>query len=91
MPIASANVCGVGRVGVERAERELAELLRRLRREQVRAAVDRVHRLARTGVAGIATQEPRLRALDAIEGLGELLVGDRGSYGHTRVLAHRSA
>ena len=78
---------GIGRVAVERLQRELAELLRRLGREQMRAAVDGVHRLARAGVAGVALREPRLRAVDAIERFGELLLGERGTCGHGRVVS----
>src|SRR5207244_10078699 len=42
----------VRRVLLKRAQRELAQLLRRVGLEQLRAAVDRVHRLARGRVAG---------------------------------------
>ena len=82
-----AERVGIGRVGIERAQRELAELLRCLRGEQVRTAVDRVHGLARAGVAGIAPVEARLRAVDAVESLDELLVGNRGAYRHARCVA----
>jgi len=75
---------GVGRVGLERLHRDLAELVRRLCSEQVRSAVDGVHRLARAAVARVMAPEPRLRAVDAIEGLRELLIRDRGADRHAR-------
>ena len=56
--MARANVVGVAaRTRSSDAQRERAELLRRVGLEELRAAVDGVHRLARAGVAGKALRE----------------------------------
>ena len=49
----------VGRVLLQRAQRDRAELLRRVGLEQMRAAVDDVHRLPRGGVAGELLRDAR--------------------------------
>ena len=57
---AGASVARVGRVLVERRQRQRAELRRRVRAEQMRAAVDGVHRLPVAGLAGIRARDARV-------------------------------
>ena len=63
----------VGRVFVERAQRDGAELLRRVGLEQMRAAVDGVHRLARRRVA---RETARRRATFALSSASRIAASD---------------
>ena len=58
---------GVGRVLVERPQRHRAELPRRVGLEQVRAAVDRVHRLALRGVARKLLRDADVAFVERVE------------------------
>ena len=66
---------GVGAVLVERAQRQRAELLRRVALEQMRAAVDGVHRLARSRFAGKAGHESCEGGIEFRCGGAEVVVG----------------
>jgi hypothetical protein len=69
----AGELLGVGAVGLERAARELPELAGGVGGEQVGAAVDRVHRLARPRVAEVASRDLILGGVDASERLGQAL------------------
>ena len=67
----------VGRMILQRLQRERAELLRRVGLEQMRAAVDDVHRLAARRIAGELARDGGVRLVDRIEDRRQRVVGDR--------------
>src|SRR5262249_43814342 len=66
----------IGRVLLERAQREHAELLRRVRFEELRTAVNRVHRLASGGVAGKTFGKSGQRRIERRGGAADVVVGE---------------
>ena len=63
----------VGRVGVQVAQRDAAQLGSGVRLEEMRAAVDGMHRLAGRHVAGIVGAELLVGRLDALRDAGDAL------------------
>ena len=68
---------GVRRVLLERPPRHRAELLHDVRLEQMRAAVDDVHRLARGELAGKALGDEHVGLVERVDEDGEGFVGNR--------------
>ena len=77
-PSAPASAAGVGRVLLQRAQRQRAELLRGVGLEQVRAAVDGVHRLPRGRIAGKLLGDAHVRLVERIEKRGQRGLRNRG-------------
>ena len=72
----AARTIGVGRMLVERRQRERAELRRRVAPEQMRAAVDGVHRLPVAALAGIVARDRAIRARSVETDRREIALGE---------------